>query len=438
MTGIGSKELISFPDENVFDVVAKVDTGADYSAVWASDIIEADGELQFKLFGKGSQFYTGKTIRTTNYGVTKVRNSFGHSEQRYKITLLSRIGGRKIRVEFSLADRSNNRYPVLIGKKTLARKFYVDVSVNSKLSHVKKYKVLALSSKPSASFDTFFNKVNDVSTKVVCDYRQYDDFSFILDADKGIEIVDGKTHQSVRGFDLIYFKTYFAKAEIASVFVEYAQMYNINFADTEVASYRALTKVSQYARLARFGVPIPQTIIVSPTYATDSFAWIAETIGLPFVFKDAAADRGESNYLIRNEADFIKVAQLAQEQQTYYVAQKFIPNTGDYRIIMLDKKVNLVIHRQKANNDTHLNNTSTGGVAKNIDHEELPSGVIAMAAESAHVMKREVAGVDVIQDSETKEWMVLEVNNSPQTASGAYTDEKLKAFAAFLRKYAAK
>ncbi len=436
MTGIGSKELISFPDESIVGVAAKIDTGADYSAVWASDVAERDGELRFKLFGKGSQFYTGKSITATEYGITEVKNSFGHSEQRYKVTLPVRIAGRKIRAEFRLADRSNNRYPVLIGKKTLSRKFFVDVSINNTVQQ--KYKILVLNSKPSKSVASFFDTLNSVSRKVSCDFRLYDDLSLTFDTANGIGIIDAKTHMPLVGYDMFYFKTYFDKAEMASALVEYAQMYNINFADSEVASYRALTKISQYARMARFGIAIPSTIIVSPAHVANDFQWLKSKLGMPFILKDAAADKGENNFLIRTELDFKKATKNAKESHTYFVAQKFIPNAGDYRIIVLDKKVSLIIHRKKTTDKTHLNNTSTGGKAVIITPNELPSAAIGMAVSSAIVMKREVAGVDVIQDTKTGEWMILEVNNSPQIASGAYPDEKVKIFDAFLRKYAGK
>ena len=38
------------------------------------------------------------------------------------------LGGKKIRGTFTLADRSKNKYPALIGCKILNKKFLVDVS----------------------------------------------------------------------------------------------------------------------------------------------------------------------------------------------------------------------------------------------------------------------------------------------------------------------
>lgn len=109
-------------------VPAKVDTGADSSAIWASDIMMLDdATLVFKLFGEGSEFYTGKVIKKENYKAVIVRSSNGQEQARYKVVLGVEIEGRKIKAEFTLSDRSLNVFPVLIGRRTLRGKFLVDV-----------------------------------------------------------------------------------------------------------------------------------------------------------------------------------------------------------------------------------------------------------------------------------------------------------------------
>jgi hypothetical protein len=128
LTHIGTNLLVSFPDEGISCVEAKIDTGADSSAVWASDINEKNKELSFRLFDVDSPHYTGKVIRTSDYKVTNVKNSFGDSEERYKVKLKLSIAGKNINSTFTLANRGKNSYSVLIGKRTLHGKFLVDVS----------------------------------------------------------------------------------------------------------------------------------------------------------------------------------------------------------------------------------------------------------------------------------------------------------------------
>jgi hypothetical protein len=111
-------------------VPAKVDTGADSSAISASNIeMLQDGTLQFTLFDKKSPHYDGKRIKTTQYSVAKVRSTTGHQEIRYRVFFSVRIKGKRIRVAFNLSNRSQNRFPILIGRRTISNKFIVDVTM---------------------------------------------------------------------------------------------------------------------------------------------------------------------------------------------------------------------------------------------------------------------------------------------------------------------
>ncbi|MEZ4766779.1 MAG: RimK/LysX family protein, partial [Calditrichia bacterium] len=57
-----------------------------------------------------------------------VRSSSGHSEDRYFIQTILRIFDENLTVILSLTDRSDMKYPVLIGRKLLQKRFVVDVS----------------------------------------------------------------------------------------------------------------------------------------------------------------------------------------------------------------------------------------------------------------------------------------------------------------------
>lgn len=128
-TIIGRAENIDFViDENALGIPAKVDTGAYSSSVWASDIVEKDGVLEFVLLGSNHLQYTGKKISTTRYKEVTVQNSFGKSEKRYGLDLTVRFCGKKVTTFFTLADRSKKIYPVLIGRKLLKGRYVVDVT----------------------------------------------------------------------------------------------------------------------------------------------------------------------------------------------------------------------------------------------------------------------------------------------------------------------
>lgn len=125
---IGPSVLVSIGERT--DIPAKIDTGAEASAIWASDInIDENGILRFTLFGENSPFYDGEVIETKEYKVVVTRSAMGQEQIRYRVYMPIKINGRKIRVLFSLADRSKNSFPILIGRRTLKGKFVVDVSL---------------------------------------------------------------------------------------------------------------------------------------------------------------------------------------------------------------------------------------------------------------------------------------------------------------------
>lgn len=135
---IGRETLIDFGKYAV-GVPAKVDTGADGSAVWASDIrVDKEGRLRFKLFDKTSPYYTGRVLKRTDYKVAQVKSASGNVSLKFQAYITVKICGKRVRVLFGLSDRSTHTYPVLIGRRTLHGKFIVDVTKNEGLHKPKR------------------------------------------------------------------------------------------------------------------------------------------------------------------------------------------------------------------------------------------------------------------------------------------------------------
>lgn len=124
---IGRAEDISFVKLGKISIPARIDTGAKTSAVWASDIKELDDGLHFKFFGTGSPFYTGEDYIVHGFSKRIIASSIGEPEERYVIRLVIKLAGKRIRGSFTLADRSKQAYPVLVGRNILRGKFIVDV-----------------------------------------------------------------------------------------------------------------------------------------------------------------------------------------------------------------------------------------------------------------------------------------------------------------------
>lgn len=137
---IGKLEKVSFPELGWENLTAKIDTGAYTSALHCHRIkvIEKEGKpiLCFHLLDPNHEQYEKKELQFSEFSKAIVKSSTGEKENRYKIKTKLKIGEKVIRAEFTLTDRSKMRYPVLIGRKVLKKRFLVDVSKKNLLQDV--------------------------------------------------------------------------------------------------------------------------------------------------------------------------------------------------------------------------------------------------------------------------------------------------------------
>ncbi len=129
---IGRKTIIQLPQLEGANVRAKIDTGAFRTAVHCEswNVIEVEGKqvLQVTI-----QWEEGKPVvlHFDKFQKRTIKNSFGQTEERYCVRTLILIHKKKIQSEISFTNRSGMRYPVLLGRKTIGKKFLVDVSLKS-------------------------------------------------------------------------------------------------------------------------------------------------------------------------------------------------------------------------------------------------------------------------------------------------------------------
>lgn len=128
---IGRKAIIQLPELGGDNVQAKIDTGAFRTAVhcesWSLISLNGKDVLEVTI-----QWETGKPVilHFDKYQKRTIKNSFGQTEERYCVRTLIQINKKRIQSEISFTNRSGMRYPVLLGRKTIGKKFLVDVSLN--------------------------------------------------------------------------------------------------------------------------------------------------------------------------------------------------------------------------------------------------------------------------------------------------------------------
>lgn len=432
---IGTTELVSLPDDGLVDIPAKIDTGADSSAIWASNIRVEDGQLVFNLFAPGSVYYREEPVATTAFKTVTVKNSFGHEESRFKILLRIKIGKTTLRRWFSLADRSRNSYPILLGKNLLEKRFIVDVSRKHVISGETDKRVLALGAGKSGEFFDSVAALNKATVSYVC--INYDHLLFHLNGQSSKVIVQDDDNRDAADYSLTYFKGRNRNIEFASAVAQYLEFKGRPYFDREMSNLLSQSKLTENMRLAVYNLPVPESICAARELLRDSYDDLAERLGIPFVLKEIKSDRGRNNYLLSNKDDFERILDEAPAEHIF-MAQHFVPNDGFLRLYVTGKEVGLAIARTTHPHadplKQHLNKPSGSANATLVDVEEIPLEVRELAIKAAICLDRQIAGVDLLQDKQTGDWYILEVNNAPQLRGGAFQEQKAAMMAKFFDK----
>ncbi|WP_323787210.1 ATP-dependent zinc protease [Psychroserpens sp.] len=128
---IGRVDMVNFPKLNLKQIAVKIDTGAYTSAIHCSKIIEQDNTLICTFESKGHPNFKSEQIIFDNYTFTDVKSSNGFKENRYKIKSEVIFFGKTYKINLTLSTRDDMRFPVLIGRQFLSKKFIVDVNMEN-------------------------------------------------------------------------------------------------------------------------------------------------------------------------------------------------------------------------------------------------------------------------------------------------------------------
>jgi len=127
---IGWREWVSIPFLGVGAINAKVDTGANTSALHVS---------QLTIFKKGRYEYAHFIIHPSQYskspaiecetrvlGYRKIKSSTGHSTVRPVIRTLVALGEYQWECEITLINREEMNYRMLLGREAIKNRFLVN------------------------------------------------------------------------------------------------------------------------------------------------------------------------------------------------------------------------------------------------------------------------------------------------------------------------
>jgi hypothetical protein len=132
MKTIGRVDKADFPELSLVDIKVKVDTGAYTSSIHSHDIEEYtendEQYIRFQILDPEHPLYRPEVYKTKRFRKKVIKNSFGVAEFRYIVKTNIVLFGEEYPIELSLSERSEMKYPVLLGRKLLNKRFVVDTS----------------------------------------------------------------------------------------------------------------------------------------------------------------------------------------------------------------------------------------------------------------------------------------------------------------------
>jgi hypothetical protein len=125
---IGWRERVDLPDLGLHAIPAKIDTGARTSSLHAIVLAQfvRDGRNYVRFAVDFPASHVRQVCEAVRIDWRGITSSNGETQRRMIIKTPLRIGGQTFRAEISLADRSDMKFPLLIGRSSLRRRFVVD------------------------------------------------------------------------------------------------------------------------------------------------------------------------------------------------------------------------------------------------------------------------------------------------------------------------
>lgn len=140
---IGRVDKADFPKLMLENIDLKIDSGAYTSSIHCSNIeeitINNEGSIKFTLLDEEHPFYNHKEFTFNNYSSKMVKSSNGISEKRFMILTEIVIFEKTFPIYLTLSERKDMKFPILLGRKFLNKKFLIDTAKKN-LSYKLKYK----------------------------------------------------------------------------------------------------------------------------------------------------------------------------------------------------------------------------------------------------------------------------------------------------------
>jgi len=277
----------------------------------------------------------------------------------------------------------------------------------------------------STRFGGFITRLKKAGHMPHAEYKAIalEDMVCVIDEHNNATIYDQAGTPQLSDASFVYFKSWEAMPETASMVVSYLRAKGIPFEDAAVA-HSGIHKPSQMWKLWSAGVAVIPTL---SSYYVPSKEMIEKALGSgPYIVKPAKGEKGRG---ISKVQSYDEVVSVIESRPIDWIVQPYVLNDGDYRVMVYGYEVRGALYRQAAKGAV-VNNTSQGATSTFIAPADVPEDVARQAVSAAQAVEHAVAGVDVMYDSGHPR--VLEVNQGSQIVTGHQVEKKMRAFGDFM------
>ncbi len=244
-----------------------------------------------------------------------------------------------------------------------------------------------------------------------------------------IEIFLDETEYKLRDFNLVYFRRagnlFLSLAGTLGVYLDNLK---IPFFDTCFKNLGAAgDKLTSYVKLSLAGLPTIPGYFCWHTRIEEKKNEIIERLGLPLVAKQLSSQRGKGVFLIKKVDDFKILAENFPEGE--FLFQNFCQGQDEYRILVLKEEIGSFEKKIKKAGEFRAN-LALGADEEYVDAEKMPREMKEIAIKAAKVLDIQIAGVDILVDTQGKRWL-LEANRGPGLTYDLQVSPELDSLASF-------
>lgn len=256
------------------------------------------------------------------------------------------------------------------------------------------------------------------------DTSAYEDLRLLIQNQEG-KIFLANTGRDLREYEKILAVTTptHDKNHVLNAMACYCRKYGIKIYDDSFSNFSG--KLYEMWCFWEAGVSVPDTAFGSTDFLAEALAMFGG-IG---VLKVTHSSKGAGVFLVHSADEINQI--INDNPDKTFILQNFIPNDGDYRVIALDYVPRMAIYRT-ANGGDFRNSTSLGGQAIVTPLDELDPKILEISAAAAKAFKVRFAGVDITPNKETGQYVVLEVNRTPQITTAPPVEQKAEILKRFM------